>query len=59
MPKPKNDIIKPKRGVIHLGKKEIISNYELTKTAPTQDKHVVGKIRIKTYQRQKHILLHI
>ena len=42
MPKPKNDIIKPKRSVIHLWKKENISNYELTKTAPAQDKHVVG-----------------
>ena len=40
--KPKNDIIKSKRSIIHLSKKEDLSNYDLTKIAPAQDKHVVG-----------------
>lgn len=53
MTKPKNDIIKPKRSVIHLGKKENISNYELTKTAPAQDKHVVGTNSYKNLSETK------
>ena len=53
MPKPKNDIIKSKRSVIHLGKKENISNYELTKTAPAQDKHVVGTNSYKNLSETK------
>ena len=53
MPKPKNDIIKPKRSVIHLGKKENISNYEFTKTAPAQDKHVVGTNSYKNLSETK------
>lgn len=40
--KPKNDIITPTKHVIHLDKKENLSNYDLTKIAPAQDKHVVG-----------------
>jgi hypothetical protein len=40
--KPKNDIITPTEHVIHLDKKENLSNYDLTKIAPAQDKHVVG-----------------
>ena len=56
MPKPKNDIIKPKRSVIHLGKKENISNYELTKTAPAQDKHVVGTNSYKNLSETKAYL---
>ena len=40
--KPKNDIITPTKHIIHLDKKENLSNYDLTKIAPAQDKHVVG-----------------
>lgn len=40
--KPKNDIITPTKHIIHLDKKENLSNYDLTKIAPAQDKHIVG-----------------
>lgn len=41
-PKSYNGIIKSVEDIIHLGEKEDLTNYDLTKIAPAQDKHVVG-----------------
>ena len=51
--KPKNDIIESKRSIIHLSKKEDLSNYELTKIAPAQNKHVVGTNSYKNLSETK------
>ena len=51
--KPKNDIIESKRSIIHLSKKEYLSNYELTKIAPAQNKHVVGTNSYKNLSETK------
>ena len=53
MSKPKNDIIESKRSIIHLSKKEDLSNYELTKIAPAQNKHVVGTNSYKNLSETK------
>lgn len=37
-----NGIIKSAKDIIHLGQKEDLSSYDLTKVAPAQDKHIVG-----------------
>lgn len=41
-PKSYNGIIKSVEDIIHLGEKEDLTNYDLTKITPAQDKHVVG-----------------
>jgi hypothetical protein len=51
--KSKNDIIESKRSIIHLSKKEDLSNYELTKIAPAQNKHVVGTNSYKNLSETK------
>jgi hypothetical protein len=48
-----NDIIKSVKDIIHLGQKEDLLNYDLTKVAPAQDKHVVGTNSYKNLSETK------
>lgn len=52
-PNSGNDIIKSAKDIIHLGQKEDLSNYDLTKVAPAQDKHVVGTNSYKNLSETK------
>lgn len=48
-----NGIIKSVEDIIHLGEKEDLTNYDLTKIAPAQDKHVVGTNSYKNLSETK------